>query len=168
MNNSIHLCPLNAKDEDLVYELYNNELITRYAVLDYLRPLSYEKVKKMIESWCTSNYQKHFIIKESNKNIGLAQIFDIDVVNRKCQLGILIFPEHIGNGNGTIVLKKLIDICFYDLNLHKIEVDILSDNERSVHLFEKMGFKIEGKRLKSIFKEGRYIDLALYGLIKYS
>jgi RimJ/RimL family protein N-acetyltransferase len=72
----------------------------------------------------------------------------------------------MGKGIGAKVLEKLISLCFCKMNLHKIEVSIAKNNEKSIKLFEKFGFQKEGVLRESLFKDGKYEDICLYGFIK--
>lgn len=127
--------------------------------------MSDDSIKEMVKNWLNNNYQKHFLIFEGENKVGLAQIYNIDIVNRKCNLGILIDPIYSNKGIGSSTLKLLISICFQNLNLHKLEVNIYKENVASIKLVEKAGFRQEGVLKHSIFKHGYYKDICMYGLI---
>jgi len=52
------------------------------------------------------------------------------------------------------------------MNLHRIELEVFADNARAVHVYEKVGFHMEGTRRRAIFKFGRYQDLHVMGLLE--
>ena len=49
------------------------------------------------------------------------------------------------------------------LNLHRIELEVLTFNERAIHVYEKIGFNREG-----IKRDGCYFDHQYYDLITMS
>ena len=55
---------------------------------------------------------------------------------------------------------------FDDLNLHRIYVSILQSNLGSIRTCEKAGFRHEGTIREGAYKNGRYHDLVLMGLLK--
>lgn len=159
------LAPLNSSDTDLVYKLFNEPLVYNFGFLSYYYPQSDIQIKKMVERWLTTYDQKHFVIdSDNNEKVGIAQLYNIDNVNRKCELGILILPDKSNQGLGTIILNNLINICFSHINLHKIEVKIMEENEISINLFRKCGFIEEGILKDSIFHKGQFKNVHLFGL----
>lgn len=163
----VYLLPLSVHDWELVHELYSDEEIFQYAVLSYESPPSREAVKSRVEAWITSG-QKHYLIAYLNEIVGLAQIYQISQLNKNSQMGILIKRGYTGRGVGTEVLKRMLHLCFSsrELNLHKVEISISSENYRSIHFFESNGFVKEGVLRESIYKNDRFHDRWMYGLLK--
>ncbi|MCM3490030.1 GNAT family N-acetyltransferase [Alkalihalophilus marmarensis] len=162
----IHLLPLNSDDLQIVYEIYNESFIQQNAVIGTSFPQSDKKIEDKINRWIRGNDQKHFKISDAQEEIiGLAQVFNLDFINRKAQIGILIKQKHTSKGYGKLTLKALINFCFYELNLHKIEVEILEYNEASMQLFIKNGFILEGTLKESAFKNGNYVNVNILSLI---
>ncbi|WP_170885477.1 GNAT family N-acetyltransferase [Bacillus alkalicellulosilyticus] len=163
---NVKLLPLNGSDHDLVHKIYTDEGINDSAVLGYWQPISHENIKQRIDSWLSGDKQKHFKIVSEGNEVGLAQIYGISLVNRKCTLGILISDEYQGKGIGRKTLEALLDISFLQLNLDKVEVSILSYNDKSIKLFEHFHFIHEGTLRQSVFKKGQYHNVCMYGLLK--
>lgn len=161
----IKLIPLNSYDWEFVYSLLNDIKVNEFGNLGFSFPESDLQIKKKVERWVNSNNQKHFLILHQSEKVGIAQIYNISGTNRKCELGILILSELFNKGIGTKTLKLLINMCFNKMNMHKIEVAIIQNNVGSIKIFEKLGFTKEGILKESIFKNGEYEDLYLYGLI---
>jgi len=49
-----------------------------------------------------------------------------------------------GKGYGYEVLSYFIEFMFNHLNLNRIELTTLTDNEKSIKLYKKLGFKKNG------------------------
>jgi len=56
--------------------------------------------------------------------------------------------------------------AFDELNLHRVTATVFSNNERSIALFEKLGFRREGVYREFLQRDGRRYDMYLYGLLR--
>lgn len=74
--------------------------------------------------------------------------------------------ENQGKGIGTFAVKEMINHAFYNLNLHRIELTVLEDNVRAIHLYEKCGFKYEGRKRKAKYKNGKFVDMKMYAILR--
>ncbi len=52
--------------------------------------------------------------------------------------------------------------------IEKVCLDVLSNNSRAIHIYEKLGFKVEGLRIKEVkISPGNYLDaLLMYQMAK--
>ncbi len=82
------------------------------------------------------------------------------------ELGILIDPEHHGNGYGTEASKLLIKHAFQQVRYHKIKTRVVDTNDKSSRVWEKLGFQHEGTLRKHTFLDGEYRDFQVYGLLE--
>ena len=73
-------------------------------------------------------------------------------------LGIIVRKNY----RSLTIGRKLIDFTIREskklINKEKILVSSFSTNERAIHLFKKLGFKVVGVRKKQFFMESNYID----------
>ena len=110
-----------------------------------------------------------FVIRniEHKTPIGLVELNNIDWKNRNAEIGIFIAYENLRNkGFGSDTLEVIISYSFNELNLFKLYAKIAEDNSSSIKLFEKFNFKKEAVLRKNLFKNNKYIDLLIYGLLK--
>jgi RimJ/RimL family protein N-acetyltransferase len=99
--------------------------------------------------------------------IGYGMIAFIDHYHRHCKLGITIGDRsRWGQGYGREALRAVTAYCFNELNMHRIGAEIYSHNDRSIRLFEGLGFKREGALRENVLKRGVYVDELLYGLLE--
>ncbi len=102
---------------------------------------------------------------KNNEIIGLISLMEIDYINRSAKLHIMIGTEGQGKGAGTFAIKKIIEHAFNNYGLHRIELDVLSDNKRAMHVYEKCGFIREGVRRQAVYKDSEYKDMFIYSII---
>ena len=61
-----------------------------------------------------------------------------------CHLGYGLAPEAVGYGYMTEAVRRVVEIGFGDLGLHRIEVNVMPRNTRSMGVAERCGFVREG------------------------
>ena len=61
---------------------------------------------------------------------------------------------------------EMLKHAFENLNLNRVELTVLSDNEVAKHLYEKCGFIYEGRKRKSIYKRGKFVDILIYSILR--
>ncbi len=102
---------------------------------------------------------------EDSTPIGFTFLNNIRWVDRTCNLGIVIGEiKYQGSGIGKEVMDLLISYTFKSLNLRKITLEVRSDHEAAVKLYEKLGFKQEGILREHYFVEGQYHDTLILSL----
>jgi len=91
----------------------------------------------------------------------------IDYVHRHAEFHIVIGERAAQNrGLGTAATRAIVRHGFRDLNLHRIYALILQTNLSSIRTCEKAGFRHEGTVREGAYKNGRYQDVVLMGLLK--
>lgn len=80
--------------------------------------------------------------------------------------GIMVHPDYQNCGVGTALMKAILDLADNWLMLVRIELTVFCDNERAIHLYEKMGFEIEGKKRMAAIRHGKYADEYLMARIR--
>lgn len=97
-----------------------------------------------------NQFQMYSVIdSENSKLMGHAQI-TIDSKNDSAHISrVLIGNETIrGQGIGLQIIKNLLEIIFYKLQLHRATLNVYDFNHSAIQCYEKAGFKAEG-----LFKE---------------
>lgn len=99
--------------------------------------------------------------------IGTIQLTNIHAVNKTAEYSIMIGNKNYwGKGAGYTATIQILDHGFNDLNLNRIYLTVLSENNRAINLYVKAGFVREGTEREAIFKNGAYHDLLLMSILK--
>lgn len=79
-------------------------------------------------------------------------------------LGYWIAKSFAGRGIMPTALALVIDHCFGDGGLHRVEANIRPENAASRRVVEKLGFRLEGTRERYIHIAGAWRDHLSYAL----
>ncbi|KAF2221373.1 acyl-CoA N-acyltransferase, partial [Elsinoe ampelina] len=85
--------------------------------------------------------------------------------HRRAWLGISLLPEYQGKGYGSEAIYWITDWAFRRTGLHKVQIGTFEYNEGAVRLYEKVGYKLEGRIKEQWFQHGRWWDEFLFGMI---
>ncbi|MBR5701014.1 MAG: GNAT family N-acetyltransferase [Oscillospiraceae bacterium] len=83
----------------------------------------------------------------------------------RAELGYAYGRRHWGKGIGTEACRAVIDFGFQVLDLHKIYARHFVSNPASGRVMQKSGMEYEGTQKSHDFKDGRFEDVASYGIL---
>jgi RimJ/RimL family protein N-acetyltransferase len=72
-------------------------------------------------------------------------------------VGVGVLQAHTGNGLGRKLMEGL-EFFAQQADLHRLELTVMSNNERAQRLYESMNYKTEGVRIHSLYIDGAYVD----------
>ncbi|MFC5694229.1 GNAT family N-acetyltransferase [Pseudomonas sp. GCM10022186] len=102
----------------------------------------------------------------SNRIVGAVYLLSIDWVVRDCEFAIWIGERDFqGRGVGAFATDKALEHAFLDLNLNRVYLAVVADNERAISLYKKSGFSVEGVQRQAVFKEGAYLDVVQMSML---
>jgi RimJ/RimL family protein N-acetyltransferase len=94
--------------------------------------------------------------------IGLALALD----HRHAELGYWIGKPFWGNGYCTEAARAVLEFAFGQMQLERVYARHLSINPASGRVMQKIGMIREGTLRQHCVKEGRAIDVLLYGILR--
>jgi [ribosomal protein S5]-alanine N-acetyltransferase len=104
---------------------------------------------------------------DSKKHIGNVSFQNINWISRNAEFAILLGDKEFwGYGYGEEAAKLIVGYGFERLNLHRIYCGTLQGNEGMKKLTKKLCMKEEGLRRQAIFKNGEYVDIIEYGVLR--
>jgi len=104
---------------------------------------------------------------ENNVTLGTVDVRDLDWKNRVCCIDYKINVEEQNRiyGDTKDAVYAVLRYVFDELGFHRVDGEILAENLFSQKVSKSMGFVQEGIRRKAVFKQGRWHDCILYGLL---
>lgn len=158
--------------KDMV-EALNNLEVSRHLMKvphPFTKKDSISWIKKNIQEWKQKDKERYtFLIelKSEKKVIGLLRL-GVNNHNHTGSTGSWINKKYWRNGYMTEAKIALNDWVFNKLKLRKLESSAFAENVASNQMQKKMGYKHEGKRIKSVISKatGKIHDENIYGLLK--
>jgi len=136
----------------------------------FLYPHALESTEAYLESILDGSAESRgFVIAEqgSEDYIGQVNLDTIDWKNRVGRIGIVIgSAAHFGLGIGTEAMQLLIAFAFREMNLNRLELEVYDFNERAYRCYLRCGFREEGRLRQRQYKNGRYVDVIVMGLLR--
>lgn len=88
------------------------------------------------------------------------------VHHRSTEIGIDILPGFQGKGYGREAIEWALDYAFRRAGLHRVRIRAFEWNAGALRLYEKIGFKIEGREREALWHEGRFWDGVEFGMLE--
>ncbi|HBS47702.1 TPA: N-acetyltransferase [Candidatus Dependentiae bacterium] len=166
---NIYLSPLTKEDVNPEYVNWLNDFeVCKYNSHSII-PNNLRKTFEYVEDVEKSQTKIVFAIKwkENDKHIGNVLLQQIDWISRSAEIAILIGDKDYWNkGVGTECYNLLINYGFNSLNLNRISSGQFTENKSMIRICEKVGMEKEGILRKVFYKNGGYVDIVIYAIIK--
>ncbi|MDE6654465.1 MAG: GNAT family N-acetyltransferase [Muribaculaceae bacterium] len=166
MAQDIRVRAIEPTDIDFLYRIENIPQVWNISWGD--APVSRQLLWDYINSYTADIYrdrQLRLIIETEGKPVGTVDISDYDPRNGRALIGVAVDASYQNKGIATKALEQVIERCRDTFGMHQLAALILKDNEASLHLFDKLGFKTSGC-LKSWHKRGgSYVDTVIMQLM---
>lgn len=156
------LQPYKESDKEDLVQMYSelSDESLRWSMPPYNR--------QRIERW-TANLENSIILiaRDKRRIVGHLQISS-GTSPRFCEMGdlfIYLHQDFQNVGLGAALIRRGLKVA-KNRRLHRVELTVVADNQRGVHLYEKMGFLKEGlKRENYRAEDGTYHDEVVMGIL---
>ena len=99
-----------------------------------------------------------------------AGVMGFELANRRSRIanlgGLAVHPDfrgrHLADGAARLLQRHLI----FDLDYHRLQLEIYGFNERAVQHAERAGYVREGVRRKAYWRHGEWVDGVMFGLVR--
>ena len=103
---------------------------------------------------------------ERDQVIGTVTLFNLNLDNRRAEVGYGLDRAFWRQGYITEALEALLSYAFDVLQLHRLEADVDPRNAGSIRTLEKLGFQREGYLRERWHVNGEIQDALFYGLLQ--
>lgn len=164
MNNFFSIRPIELEDDNYIYAWKKDPMVFKYLGGGY-NPQSLHEVKEFMPQLSKqSNRNKRFMIVNSKTDepIGLVGLYSINNTHRTCEIGIYIGNRNFqGQGAATIAVDFVEQYAKNYLNLRKITLSVVSENESAIRFWDKRGYSHVGTMKQERFIDGKYCDVQI-------
>lgn len=157
-------------DAEVFAAWFDDPVATRLAGFRPVWPLNRERARERLEEWVKAspgsiNFAARTI--EDDRLVGGIGLMDINHVDGHAQLGLSIYKQDDwGRGYGREMTVLALRYAFNELNLHRVWLTTSAFNERAMKLYEKLGFRHEGRGREHFLLDGARWDLLYMGMLR--
>ena len=169
MSENIRLRKLEEQDAPLMLEWMKDREIQRgfrfdasqkdiNAVADFIRDANIVL--------CHGKDIHYAVCDERDEYLGTISLKDIDLINKKAEYAISLRKIAQGKGIASQATHQILRLAFEKYGLERVYLNVLDNNIRAIHFYEKFGFVYEGEFRKDLFLRGEFRTLRWYSLLK--
>ena len=124
-----------------------------------VEPPPLDRMHAFVKTNVENNYAQ-YVATANDSVIGWADIIPISrqSMGHVGTLGMGVISEYRGKGIGQRLLEKTIQHAWQQ-GLKRLELEVFSDNEIAIHLYQKHGYHVEGIKRYARCIEGVYQDV---------
>jgi RimJ/RimL family protein N-acetyltransferase len=153
-------------DTDFVLELLTHEDVEPYMAV--IRPRDRDGVLAEIErSKAEPQEFGRFVIEVDGRRAGL---MGFEVANRRSRIAnvgsLAVHPDFRGRHLADRAAREFQRHLIFDLDYHRIQMEVYGFNDRAQRHAERAGFVREGVRRKAYHRHGEWVDSVIYGLVR--
>lgn len=147
--------PVRLEDAEMLAAIARQE-----GVIENTLGLPSLRVEQRIKSLSELGENDHYMVAEkTGKVVGVAGL-EVARWRRRHSGSLFLYvdTQYQGQGIGTRLLQTLLDIADQWLMLRRVELTVLTQNERAKRLYERLGFVVEGRLRMSVISQGELKD----------
>ena len=160
------LRPIQPSDHARLYELVETIEVRSLSSNDPPMPLSFEQFKAKYEAAEEEGAGAWFSIDADGELVGECGLHSIEHYQQRAEVGISLGREYWGRGYGQDAVRTLLGYGFRTLNLEKISLHVIADDERAVGAYRKAGFVEEGRLRAHAWFDGEIHDALVMGILR--
>jgi RimJ/RimL family protein N-acetyltransferase len=166
VGDKVYLRPLDRGDAPAFVTWLNDPELSRFLLARL--PMTLRAEEEFIDSLGKGErITLGIALRDGDRLIGGAGLHDLDERCRRATFGILIGPpEERGKGYGTEVTRLMVGYAFETLNLNRVTLQVYEYNPRGMRTYEKVGFRREGVLRQDTYRDGRYWDTIVMGILR--
>ena len=159
-----------ADDVDFLLELETDEDVEPFLEAGLAR--TREEVVDEIERQRETPRDRGRLVIEVERNAAWSRAgtMSFELVNRRSRIARLgrlaVHPRFRGQHLSDAAARLLQRHLLFELDYHRLEVEIYGFNERAQRHAERSGFVREGVRRKAYWRDGEWVDGVVYGLVR--
>lgn len=170
----VTLVPAGAEHVDRLYPLLADPEMSRLTGSVHtsepsaqdLLPWSRQEIREIYTRWSTAGDRIVWVLVENATGavVGEVVLNDLNVDNLSCGFRIWIVGAR-GRGLGTEATRLAVRHAFEQHGLHRVELQVYDFNPRARHVYEKVGFRLEGTMRDALRFDDGWVDAHLMAIL---
>ncbi|MEU5524067.1 GNAT family protein [Streptomyces sp. NPDC047860] len=160
------LRPFTEADADVMWEIMQDPDVVRFTFEPSVRI-----TRESLRAWYGSRAEQPDRLdlavtdRTTGELVGEVVLNEWDPDARSCNFRTLIGPRGRGRGLGTEAIRLIVEYGFERLGLRRIELAAYGTNTRALHVYEKVGFVVEGVRREVRLRDGEWADEVIMAML---
>jgi RimJ/RimL family protein N-acetyltransferase len=158
------------EDAEAFAQWFDDPMGTRLAGWRPNHPINKARAKEKLDEWVkAAPGEIYFSVRTiaDDRLVGGIGLKDINLVDETAELGLGIYrQEDWGLGYGREMITLALRYAFNELNLHRVWLSTSGFNERALKLYEKLGFRHEGRGREHVRVDERRWDIVYMGMLR--
>src|SRR5690554_1721432 len=151
-----------------LYKLFSDENVTRFY---NLLPLKNEQEAQKSIDWFQARFKDKLGIRwgiaiKGQENIIGTVGFNNFTKRHRANIGYDLQTEHWNNGYITEALKTVLSFGFNQLEINRIEAEVMQGNVISEKVLEKLNFKNEGVLREWMYWNEKHYNMTMFSLLR--
>jgi ribosomal-protein-serine acetyltransferase len=161
---------LEMRNADEMYQLIDNSRSHLKAWLpwvDYNTSVKDSEafIEGTMKQWAANNgFQAGIFYK--GELAGVIGLHNVNWTNKSTTIGYWLGEAFTGKGLMSGACQAVVDYCFNELKLNRIEIRVATGNEKSAAIPERLGFQKEGCVRQAEWIYDHFVDHWIFGLLK--
>ena len=171
VNDEIHLSEVRSSDKEaLIAHLNDRDIYDRTLRIPF--PYTEKDADGWLDRIVKNTEQQgrpvNFAIRSADESlVGGCGFNGFQIgMSHLAEVGYWLAKSLWGRGIMTAVVERLCRLAFEELGLVKITAHVFPPNLASARVLEKCGFQQEGFLRQHFLKDGRFLDVRLFGRLK--
>lgn len=151
-----------------IHQGLSNTLVTQYYDVHFA---TIQDTQEQMD-WYENLFQNNLgcwwsaFLRDSNAFCGAIGFNNWDQTHRKAEIGCWLLPEFWGNGLMPEIFDAVVRYGFEQMALHRIEGFVDAENQKCKKALQKLNFQREGTMRECEFKNGAFLDIDIYAMLK--
>ncbi|PQJ23339.1 GNAT family N-acetyltransferase [Tenacibaculum sp. SG-28] len=144
--NRVLLRAISNRDTDAVFALRTDREVNQY--LDRKIPTTHEQIRTFIaktKALVASKKAIYWVLETEDEMIGSIGLRNYKPEDLSAEIGYELLPTYMGIGIMSEVLQEILSYAFEELSLQAIIALTHKNNQKSIQLLRKFGFRIQVK-----------------------
>ena len=155
---------IEQRDLERVRALHNDESVL--SQLTNVEQVSEKQQQKWFETLSSSTMSKRFVVEHGSSFIGVFRVDLIDHVNGSVQVGLDIVEAFRGRGLACPIYEHFMSYFFDQVRMNRVHLKVIDTNLRAIHVYEKLGFIVEGRDRQALFRDGEHRDYVCMSILR--
>jgi RimJ/RimL family protein N-acetyltransferase len=158
------------EDVDFFADLVSHDEVEPF--LAVVGPKDPAEILEEIEASISTPHESgRFVIEvEDGNGWHPAGVMGFDLANRRSRIanlrGLAVHPDFRGRHLSDDAARLFQRYLIFDLDFHRLQLEIYGFNERAINHAERAGFIREGVKRKAYHRHGEWADSVLFGLVR--